>query len=298
MGLGPAAQLVAVGVDDGRGAAAAARYAASVARERGWDLMLVHGGWREEADDGEAVLDSVLAALALRDGTRVHRVLTPDAAVEALRRVSGLVSVLALGQDRPALGEPLVLGPVAAAVISAARGPVVLVPRGWDREHGAGRPVVAALDADAPAGLPLGCAFVEADLDGVPVVVVRTVAGPTEGAESEGEGEGDGQDQAERESAYAEALTAAHREHPDVGTRTVLVPGDPEGWVPDPGVLASLVVVGPPLGGLHAGAWARSVAGPLLRRSGCPLLVVPPDDAPPGSSTLLRRRARVRGRRR
>jgi hypothetical protein len=296
MGLGPAAQLVAVGVDDGRGAAAATRYAASVARDRGWDLMLVHGGWLEEADDGEAVLDRVLAALALHDGTRVHRVVSADAAVEALRRVSGLVSVLALGQDRTALGEPLVIGPVAAAVISAARGPVVLVPRGWEPEHGAGRPVVAALDADAPAGPPLRCAFVEADLGGVPVVVVRTVAGPTEG--DEGEGEGNGQDEAGREAAYAEALTAAHREHPDVEARTVLVPADPEGWVPDPGLLASLVVVGPPLAGLHAGAWARSVAGPLLRRSGCPLLVAPPDDAPPGLPTLLRRRARVRGRRR
>lgn len=290
MGLGPAAQLVAVGVDDGRGAAAAARYAAAVALARGWDLMLVHGGRHEDPDDGDALLERVLASLALHPGTRVHRVVTADAAVDALRRVSGLVSVLALGQDRTALDDPLVLGRVATAVTSAARGPVVLVPRGWSRGHGAGRPVAAALDVPTPAGPALRCAFVEADLDGVPVVVVRAVVGPTEA------GEDDGEDEEGREGAYAEALTEARREHPGVEARTVLVPGDPATWVPDPGVLASLVVAGPPRAGLPAGAWARSAAGPLLQRSACPLLVAPSDDGPPAPRSGLRRRARARRR--
>ena len=289
MGLGPAAQLVAVGVDDGRGAAAAARYAAAVALARGWDLMLVHGGRHEDPDDGDALLERVLASLALHPGTRVHRVVTADATVDALRRVSGLVSVLALGQDRTALDDPLVLGRVATAVTSAARGPVVLVPRGWSRGHGTGRPVAAALDVPTPAGPALRCAFVEADLDGVPVVVVRAVVGPTEA------GEDDGEDEEGREGAYAEALSAAHRTHPGVEARTVPVPGDPEDWVPDPPVLVSLVVAGLPPGG-QAATWARSVAGPLLRRSGCPLLVAPSDDGPPAPRSGLRRRARARRR--
>lgn len=296
MGLGPAAQLVAVGVDDGRGTATAARYAAGVARDRGWDLMLVHAGAGEEADAGAAVLDRVLASLALHAGTRVHRALSTDGTVDALRRVSGLVSVLALGQDRGALGEPLVLGRVATAVLTAARGPVVLVPRDWDREHGAGRPVVVVLDRGAPAAPPLRCAFVEAGLDGLPVVVLRAAAGPPEGDEGGTEGAPDDPDEVER--AYAETFSDAHRAHPGVETRTVVVPDDLAAWVPDPALLASLVVVGAPRTGLRVAPWEVSPAGPLLRRSGCPLLVAPTDDPPPGPLTSLRRRTRSRGRRR
>ena len=226
----------------------------------------------------------------------MHRALTTDGTVDALRRVSGLVSVLALGQDRPALGDPLVLGRVATAVPTAARGPVVLVPRDWDREHGAGRPVVVVLDRGAPAAPPLRCAFVEADLDGLPVVVVRAAAGPPEGDEGGTEGAPDDPDEVER--AYAETFSDAHRAHPGVEARTVVVPDDParagcptrrpwrrSWWSGRPGRVCASRPGGPP-------------AGPLLRRSGCPLLVAPSDDPPPGPLTSLRRRTRSRARRR
>ena len=275
MGLGPAAQLVAAGVDAGRAGTAAAAYAAGVARDRGWDLVLAHSDRDAGPDDGD-VVGRVLASLALGAGTRVHRIVTADAPVDALRRVSGLVSLLVLGQARPVLGDPLVAGRVATTVAAGARGPVVLVPWGWDPDGSAGRVVVVVLDVAAEVGPSLRCAFVEAELRGAPVVVVHGLAVPT------------ASDEAEDGVTYADAVSAAHRRHPDVEARTVTVTGDPRRWVPDRAILASVVVAGPPR--------ARSLAAPVLLRSGCPLLVAPSDDPPRATEPPHRRGAGARRR--
>ncbi|GAA3549773.1 universal stress protein [Microlunatus spumicola] len=302
MGLGPAAQLVAVGVDGGEEAMPAARAAALLARERGWDLMLVHSlqdapGVRAGAaagrpsrpqESGEAVLDRVLAALPPDPTTRVHRVVSGASAVDALRAVSGYVSLLVLGQGDDGGGDQLVTGRVGSAVAAAARCPVLVVRRGTAPVDLGGRPVLVALDEETSPEASLRCAFDEAVHRGATVVVLHP---PLDG---DGGDDGDGDEDAGRR--FADALAVVRRERPAVRVRTEEVDGEPDGRRTDGPLLASLVVVGRPHPGLHVASWSREVAGRVLAASACPLLVAPSDDPPAEVSGGGRRGARERRR--
>jgi nucleotide-binding universal stress UspA family protein len=302
MGLGPAAQLVAVGVDGGEEAGAAACEAALLARERGWDLMLVHSlqdapGVRAGAaagrpsrsqGSGEAVVDQVLAALRPDPTTRVHRVVSGASAVDALRAVSGYVSLLVLGQGHDAGGDQLVTGRVGSAVAAAARCPVLVVRRGSDPAGLAGRPVVVVLDDETTPEASLRCAFDEAAYRRTSVVVLHPPLG----------GGGDDDEVGGRVQVgdrFGAALAAARRERPDVEARTEGVEREGERPGAEPPA-ASLVVVGRPHPGLHVAPWSRPVAARVLAASGCPLLVAPSDDPPTPVSAGGRRGARERRR--
>lgn len=289
----PAAASVAVGVDGTTGAADAAHYAAAVAGDRGWELVVVHAfqvppptaGVPVELltrvqQDADALVDDVLSRLRLGTQTRVHRIVTPSSPVTALRDVSEAASLLVLGRHRPDLVERLLGGRVGSAVAASARCPVVVVPQGWARRGADRRPVVVALDAEGPAGPALGCAFEEAERRQVPVVALHAMALHDEDLSADDE-----------QASLAAVLAGAKQDHPDVVVSTLLVHGDPTAQIVEASVRAGVVVVGRPHHGRRLGSWSRSVARAVLDRSTCPLLVAPPAAvwAPTAAAQQLRR---------
>lgn len=297
MGLGPAAQLVAVGVDDSEEGFDAARYAVGVARDRGWDLIVLHSLQAGPGEgtaahrarrgrsrvEGDRLVDRLITASRISGEIRVHRIVASAPPVEALREVSGYVSLLVLGQHQVELADQVVTGRVGAAVAAAARCPVAIVPRGWDRTDVSGRPVVVVLDGEPSSTLAARCALDEAALRRTSLVALRAEPGRDRDPDPE-------------QVAPGTALAAGQREHPDVEVRVLVVEGDPRSWSVDASALASLVVVGRPHRGLHVASWSRAVAGTVLAASGCPLLVAPSDDAVDLLSSRDRRSSRARRR--
>jgi nucleotide-binding universal stress UspA family protein len=273
-----ATRVVAVGVDGTGEALEAARYAAAVARDRGWDLMVVHGpvlragsaGYPAPVlvgcrSDAEMLVDAVVDGLQLGPRTVVSRVISPSGPVAALLGVAAEVSLLVLGRHHFNLADQLLTGRVAPAVAARAPCPVVVVPQGWSRHRGTGGPVVVALDGETRAEPALRLAFEEAERRRSAVVGLHAVPLRADGSSLRLE-----------QAWLAELLAGARQDHPDVPVRTVLVPGDPAERIIEGSIRAELMVVGRPHRGHRLGSWSRSVARAVLDRSFCPLVVAPP----------------------
>lgn len=281
-------RVVAVGVEETSESLEAARYAAAMADERGWDLLVVHAyqlppgppGVSVEIldstrDAADRLVDEVLRGVQVSPRTEVLRVVTAAGLVTTLRDISHDVSLLVLGQhqhDRP--NPPI--GRVGSAVCARAACPVVVVPPGWTRWRSLGGPVVVALDAETPAQVALGFAFDEAERRRTDVVALHAVPLEQDASSSEDR------------LCLEEVLAGAKEDHPDVTVRTRLVLGDPRGWIVHESMQASLMVVGHPHHGEHLGGWSRSVARGVMDRSFCPVAVVP-------RSERLRSRSGSRG---
>ena len=272
-----AAHVVAVGVDVTVEALEAARYAAAVARDRGWDLMVVHGYLLPPATpgmsaayftrtrtDAEALVDEVLAGLRLGPRTEVIRVITAAGRVATLRDITADVSLLVLGRHHFDLADQLLTGRVGTAVAARARCPVVVVPPGWSRRREDGAPMVVALDVETPAEPALRLAFDEAERRRTEVVALHAV--PSDGHSSF----------SEEQASLEEMLAGVKQDHPDVRVRTLLLPGDPRERIVEESRRAVLMVVGRPHRENRCGSWSRSVARAVMDRSFCPLLVAPP----------------------
>jgi nucleotide-binding universal stress UspA family protein len=282
------APLVAVGVDGTSEADEAARYAAGVAHDRGWDLMVVHcyqippatPGMSAEfvtrtLADAESLVNDVLSGLRLGTHTRVHREVTASSPIAALRDASGSADLLVLGRHHVNLSDQLLTGRVGSAVAAGARCPVVVVPPGWSRTGPLGRSVVVALDVESPAESTLRCAFEEAEYRQADVVAMHAIPMYGEGSFF-----------TEERASLGAVLAGAKQDHPDVEVRTLLVSGDPSVRIVDESVVAQLMVVGRPHSGRHLGSWSRSVARAVMDRSFCPLLIAPPTK-PPGRDDAL-----------
>lgn len=285
MGSGRAAQLVAVGVDGSEATIEAARYAAELAEQRGWDLMLVHScpdetGLRAQAPTeplgggpaAESVVDDVLARLQLGSGTRVHRMVTRSSAVDALCQVSRYVSLLVLGQRRVDRVDPLLAGQVGAAVTAGAHCPVVVVPLGWSPVSSSGRPVVVALDGDTPSEAALRVAFEEAELCGTGVLALLGVPGQHED-----------QFLADEVASLVVLLAKVEQDHPGVTVRTLSFNGAARTDTLGESVAAARVVLGRPRPDREHDSWSRLVAGAVAAESVCPVLIAPAEDLADGA---------------
>ena len=254
----------------------AARYAAEVAGQRGWDLMLVHS-YRDEAGGAdlepadplargraaERVVDDVVSMLQLGGRTRVHRMVTPSSAVDALCQVSRYVSLVVLGQPRPNLVDPLE-GRVGAAVAIGAQCPVVVVPLGWSPTITSGRPVVVALDGLAPSEAALRIAFEEAELYGTGVLALLGVPGQREDQFLADEG-----------AALGVLLAKLEKDHPGVQARTLTFNGAVRTDALGAAVAAAQVVMGRPGPDHENGSWSRLAAAAVAAGSVCPVVIAP-----------------------
>jgi nucleotide-binding universal stress UspA family protein len=261
------APLVAVGVDGTYEAAEAARYAAAVASDRGWDLVVVHADQLVARTDSEALVVEVVSALELGPRTQVRVHVASASPVATLREVSGSASLLVLGYHHFDRVDERLVGRTAFEVAAEARCPVLVVPPGWNRADEPGWPVVVALEVAGPAEPTLRCAVEAAELRGTEVVALHAVPVDGEGSVFTDEFFAD-----ERVSLGA-ILAGAQQDHPGVVVRSRLVYGSEGGRFSRGPTTAALVGVGPPRSDRSSSSWSRSVVRSVLGRSRCPLLI-------------------------
>ena len=277
MRSGTGSQLVAVGIDGTEATIKAARYAAEVAGQRGWDLMVVHsyeaegsgsvlmaGESSTSVQAAELLVDEVLSVLGVGSNTRVHRMITPSSPADALCQVSRYVSLLVLGQRRVNPADPLLAGRVGAAVAAGARCPVVAVPAGWSPESSSGRPVVVALDGEDPSEVALRLACEEAGSLGTGVLAMLGV-----------QGHGDGPFTAEEPASLGVLLAKVRLDHPSVEVRTVIFNGAVRTGTFEAPVAAAQVVVSRPPPDRAGESWSRLLASAVVAESFCPVLITP-----------------------
>jgi nucleotide-binding universal stress UspA family protein len=168
--------------------------------------------------------------------------------------------------------ERLTEGSLAGPLAARASCPIVVVPP-YHRQRGphAEDEVVVALDATSAAEAALQFGFEEAALRQARLVALHASPPDLTGADALRESE------AERRT-LAEMLAGWKADFPEVSVQTVVLSGEPQDLIVQASRNAGLMIVGRPHGSL-IGRWSRSVAHTVLKRTRCPIAVVPPSTA-------------------
>lgn len=279
--MSSALRPVVVGVTEGPESVAAARYAVHAAQLRRTGMVVAHGyvlpstdaalgvslaeDFRARADQ---IVDEVLAGVVVPPHVEVTRVVAVRPPLALLTELSATAGLVVLGQHHLTLVERLTEGRIAGPLVAHAPCPVVVVPpyhrqrppRTQDR-------LVVALDGVSAAESVLRFAFEEATLRGARVTALHALG--LEVAPRDWDHE------AELSTAtLGEILAGFRADYPDVTVDTVVAPGDAEDLIVQASRDATLMVVGLPHRS-RLGAWTRSVARSVLKRTRCPLAVVP-----------------------
>jgi nucleotide-binding universal stress UspA family protein len=283
--------LVVAGVGASAESLAAAHYAVTAAEMRGGDVLLVHAFFTPSALAGDTegaatrtqadkLLAAVAAQLIVPPQLHIYGRAEPGDPVAVLQGSASGAAMLVLGRDNVSWFERLFMGAVTSQVVGRVACPVVVVPGGWRARHAWPRlPVIVALDGETAPGPALELAFEEARLRDARLIVLH----------------------AEPMSASARDVTAAgldlgvvlekwKHDHADVAISTVIISGDPDAQLVRWSRSAAVLVVGHP----HQrrwGSWTRSVARSVMRRTHCPLIVVPQATAEPGEHRPLAEQA-------
>ncbi|WP_214401442.1 universal stress protein [Pseudonocardia lacus] len=286
---GPADKIV-VGVDGGRGALDAVRWAVVEAGARGAALRIVHAapyavdGDRHAAARVRSIL-GVAYTVARRTApdVEVSTASSPAGPADALVAAAETAQLLVVGiPHRPDQSSYDVLPTsVAFAVVGHTSCPVAVV-RG--RTRSGSEPVLVGVDDPGADAAALAVAFAEAALHGVGVVVLQARAGlrehlPGHAAHDE-----------ERTAHLRAALAEWSRRYPRVAVDLRTPGADPTSALLTAAHAARVLVVG----ARRRGATARTLFGShsraVLRHSPVPVLVVDPDvrsstrSAVPGST--------------
>lgn len=269
---------IVVGVDRSEEARAAARYAAHLAEGSGLEILLAHAyeGWPEGTGDhaieefrkgseesAQRLVDRVAAELRETTSATVETMIAAERPTRLLGRLAEQARLVVVGQDTAGLFERLAFGAVATHLAAHAPCPVVIVPAGWHPRHSGYHPVVVALSGEDLAPDTMAVAFEEAERSGTSVLALHAApyfASPEE--------------LSERERDLGEIVAEAQRRRPTVPVQTLVVRGAPDEHLVRQSVNASAAVVGRPHGqGLTT--WMRSVAHAVVKRTRCPLIIVP-----------------------
>lgn len=277
---------ITVGVDSSPGGVAAVRWGAEQAYLRRVPLHLVSAyhwslsGARALTEDRgltDILHRAAVGTLArARDRVRVAwpDLLVTDQAIEG-HPAEVLIAQTAASQC-VVLGSPRVaahgrgIGPVAAAVVAHARGPVVVVPAAW--QPVAGGAVVVGLGPHRPSSAVLEFAFQTARVSQRPMrlVVCRQFE---RGAPDDQDGAADAFDAALPDAVTDEVLSFTHR-YPDVAVYREVLVGRPASALTWAAEHEHLLVVGRhhdrgPLRRLFG-----STTTAALERAACPVAVV------------------------
>lgn len=270
-------RYVTVGVEETAAAVSAARYAALKAAQNGLPLLAVHA-YRpsltsdpmrvlEESRAAERVVEGVLEQLTLAPGVRFERQVAATSPRRLLAGLEEVSALLVLGHQGPLRGRRAPGRGLASSLVSRARCPVAIVPPTWFAQHD-GRPVVVALDGEAPATELLRHVFEQASLTSAPVVVAHAVRRGTRATEA-----------AAHRAGIEIMLAGWKADHPDVDVRVVSEIGEPASLIIEMSGQASEMVVGASRGLLRSSRWYWSVVRGVLEASACPLVVVPAEQA-------------------
>ncbi|MFD5542398.1 universal stress protein [Streptomyces sp. NPDC127079] len=274
-------------------------WAVAAARQRGAPLRVVHvrqyAAWGQpdvlvaaEPDAaGDPVLDEVRERLRAVAGTLAVEYVALEGAPAALLPELGADALLLVLGSRGRGGfTGLLLGSNGIAAARDAGCPVVVVPRPGREVHEElpaepGPRVVVGLDVDNPDGATLAFAYAEAAWRGARLQVIAGYPWPVQSWIAVGSLVPPAVDQGEIERetrTLAEGFLAPHlKDHPNVGTQILALPGDAAGLLVAASKGAELVVVGRHRRRLLAPArMLGSVTHAVLLHAACPVAVVPP----------------------
>jgi nucleotide-binding universal stress UspA family protein len=211
----------------------------------------------------------VAAQLVVPSSMRILTDVRPQTPVSLLLDVARLVPLLVVGQDHPTWDERLLFGRVAAQVARRSECPIVVVPSGWRVEslhyH---RPVVIALEGTSPAKAAIHLAFEQAvaadnELVALHVTPYRSNQGDID----------------EQRANLTEMLAGWKQDYPEVQVDVLVVRGDEdESLLRWTNSAAAAVVIERP----HRhwwNPWTHSAISTVLRRTHCPLIIVPQEPA-------------------
>lgn len=279
MGVVTMNEMIVVGVDGSSGASAALDWAAVEAGRRGAPLLLVHATRLLEPGSmlGEEALDRLWEERrrlleSTRDGLlrdlpnlRVEVRLEAEDPAHALVELSRRACLVAVGTRGAGGFERLLLGSVGLHVAAHGHCPVVVVPRGGERERG--ERIVLGVDERHKESEAIGWAFAEADRRGVPLTAVHAVGGF--GAPGQRIGE---------EMELAEALAGRRSDHPDLEVEYRLVEATPARALVEASEDAALLVLGARKRRLGFGMVLGRVGHTVLHHAACPVAVVAEHD--------------------
>jgi nucleotide-binding universal stress UspA family protein len=275
-------EAIVVGVDGSARSRVAADWAAVEALRGGLPLQVAHVSpvpdreqlttWPYRLEPSAAPWAKLLAEL--HPGLRVEGVDRTGEVVPTLLSLAAGAGLLVLGtRGEGGPGGPAV-GSVAHDVAVSAPGPVVLVPDGTGRAHGAHRraQVVCGFDARDPAGAAAEFAFRAAERHGVRLRVVHAWRLPSPAARwmpyaVPEEDRGAWEDQ--EVQVLSDALMPWRERHPRVAVQPDVVLKSPAAALTHASAAARLLVVGRGRGSLGA------VAHAVLEHAACPVAVVP-----------------------
>ncbi|HET9649236.1 MAG TPA: universal stress protein [Microlunatus sp.] len=268
---------IVVGIGDQSSSIGAAGFAVEEAALHGAQVVLVRAvplppssvanfgaqALAELESAAHAVVDGVVAQLSVPPGVHLRTRVECTTPYELLLGLADDASMIVLGQDRLPMADRLLAGSVASPLTAVAGCPIVIVPAGYPATRPDQPAVTVAVDGETSAEQALRLAFDEAELRGTPLVVLHAVPMDTLPTER--------QDVA---ASIGELVAGWKADHPDIAVHEVLTTGDPEDVISEQSRNAGLMIVGRPHA-KHVGGWSRSIAHAVLKRTACPLVVVP-----------------------
>ncbi len=303
--MGASAQRVVVGVREGPESVAALRYGIESAMRRRIGVVVAHAYVAADvapsvAADGAApssagaanpsrvrartAVDLVLGRVVVPPTLPLVTVIQAGPPLAVLGRLAPTAAEVVVGQHQLNLAERLTEGRLIGPLASHAACPVVIVPPYFrHREHRKEEQLVVPVDGLSAADAVLEYAFGEAERRQARVTVLHASPG------SRDPGGGD------TVRLLAEIAAGAVAAYPDVRYDIVVVRGEAGEQIVRASRNASLLVLGRPrpspmrdwrVGAWRLGGWLRSVTRDVLKRTRCPLAVVPPVLAPPDATVL------------
>jgi nucleotide-binding universal stress UspA family protein len=258
-----ASGLVVVGVDDSPGSAAALDQAAVEASLRGWALRVVHVlPWAADVafaasrDRGAALVAAMADRATALTTTPVSGELLVGSTADALIEQSASASLLVLGSRGMGPVKGLVSGSVSTRVVAGATSPVMVVPSSIAApEESSALSIVVGVDGGAESAAAVEFAATEARVRGAALTAIRAST------------------EAPSDVLTTGALDPARTT--DIAVHRQFVRTDAAEALIDASARASAVVVGTRGRGGVRGVRLGSTSQALMRRSKCPVVIVP-----------------------
>jgi nucleotide-binding universal stress UspA family protein len=186
---------------------------------------------------------------------------------EVLRAEGVGADLLVIGADDQNPFMEAIVGSVPGALLTTAACPIVVVPKGAEPAPKAA-PVLVGVDTAETSRAALDYAFASADRGGQPLDVVLCYTPPRDRV-------GRRASFADARRSLAEALSGFAEQYPNVAVTELFVDGDPIEELARRSRKAALLVLGSRGRGRLASMAFGSVSRSLIRRSHCPVAVLP-----------------------
>lgn len=268
---------IVVGMDDSAAARSALGWVAHRCTARTVDMVEVVHVVRPSAEHATSTDDALESAERVLRATAPDQTATfrrePGAVAQTLGEASAGADLLVIGVDpehpvRAALG-----GWLPVRVVARANPPVCIVPAGWVPRQGG---ITVGLEDDVSSSEALTFAAREAESTSAGLRIVHAWRLPDAAVDGAAALLVRPERVLEQHREMLEAaVRSVHGRFPRVHVEADLVRADPAAALVQDAPGAAMIVVGTHREGVLSGAYVGSVVRDLLRRAGCPIMVVP-----------------------